>query len=253
MNPQSTPPPASPQPKKTPIWIWLLLGLLGLFLLAGLAITAGAYLLYHKAKEVAVTAEKNPALAAAKVLAAVNPDLEVISTDEDRGLITIRDRKTGRTITVNLEDVRQGRISFEEEGKEPVTFEARGEGQGGRFAVRSKEGSLEVGQDLAVNLPAWFPRYPGAAISGTFRSRDAGEESLGFHFQTQDSAERILGFYEKALKAAGLEVERHTSQTEGRKTAVLSARDAAENRTALMQVESEGGANKASVTLVMRE
>ncbi len=253
MSTNANPPPGPAPRKRTPLWIWVLVALLGLFLLAGIAVTAGAYLLYHKAKEVAVTAEKNPALAAARLLAAVNPDLEVVSTDEGRGLITIRDRKTGKTVTVNLEDIRQGRISFEQEGEEAVTLQAEGEGQSGRLRVRSKEGVVELGTDVAANLPAWFPAYPGAALSGTYQARTGGEQSLGFQFQTQDSVARVLEFYEQALKAAGLEVSTYASRGASGNAGVLSAKDSAEHRTALVQVNSEGRATRATVTLVTRK
>ena len=48
--------------------------------------------------------QKNPALAISKLVTAFNPDLEVVKVDDDRGIITVYNKKDNKTLTINLED-----------------------------------------------------------------------------------------------------------------------------------------------------
>ena len=63
--------------------------------------------------------QRNPALAVSKMLAAVNPDLEVMHVNEGKGTITVREKSTGKVVTLNFDDVKRGRIVIgdESEGK----------------------------------------------------------------------------------------------------------------------------------------
>jgi len=224
-------PGGAPPRKKTNPLVWVLVGILCFFLLIGIALTVGAYFVYHKAKEVALTSEKNPGRAAAKLLAALNPDVEVVSTDEDHGLITIRDKRTGKTVTINFEDAKKGRISFEEQGKETVTL-------GGG----------------PVRLPGWFPSYPGASAAETFSSRTSERDVTSFQFTTKDSVDQVARFYESALKNAGLKVEAHLV-TENNKTTggVLTSEDEAEGRKAVVHLNSSGSGTDVLVSLEVKK
>ena len=109
---------AAPPRKKTSPLVWVLVGLLGLFLLVGIGVVAGGFFLVHKAKQAGLDPslwEKNPGLAATKMITAMNPDVQVLKTDEDKGLITLRDKKTGKVYTMDFEAVKEGRIKFQEE------------------------------------------------------------------------------------------------------------------------------------------
>ncbi|MFN9262902.1 MAG: hypothetical protein ACK6DY_05360 [Acidobacteriota bacterium] len=54
MNPQPLPPPLPPPAKKAvPVWVWILAGVLGLFLLAGIAVVATGVFIYQQAKDAA--------------------------------------------------------------------------------------------------------------------------------------------------------------------------------------------------------
>ena len=56
-----------------------------------------------------------------------NPDLEVVSSDDESGTVTIRNKKTGEEITMNAADIKNGRLRFKNEKGEEVTFEGSGE------------------------------------------------------------------------------------------------------------------------------
>jgi len=162
---QPGPPPQYPQggppQKKSKVWLWVLAGC-GTFVLLGMvAFIAAGYFVWNKAQEAGLDPElmeSQPALAAAKLVTALNPDLELVSVDEEEGLITIREKKTGKTVTVNVDQARAGKIVFEAEGEEPVTVEATGEGDSGSVEVTSEKGTVKIGSGASVNLPDWLQR-----------------------------------------------------------------------------------------------
>ena len=127
-------------PRKTSPVVWILVAVLGLFVLFGIAVIGGGMFLVHKARQAGLDPalmRTNPALATAKLLAATNPDLEVVSHDDGRGLVTIRQRSTGKTVTMNLDEIKHGKITFREDGKDAVTLEAHGDGSTGSLQVKS--------------------------------------------------------------------------------------------------------------------
>ena len=126
--PQQSFPPPPPQ-KKSKVWVWVLAGC-GTFIVIGvIAVFLGGYFVWNKAKEAGLDPElmqKKPALAAAKLMVATNPDVELVSVDEEKGLITVKDKKTGKTVTVNLDEVNSGKITFKGEGKDDILGELHG-------------------------------------------------------------------------------------------------------------------------------
>jgi hypothetical protein len=85
---------------------------IGILVLLGTGAVAGrGFFLVHKAKQAGLDPalwERNPELAAAKLLMAVNPDTEVVSVDE----------KGGKIVKMNFADLKQGKITFEGEDEE---------------------------------------------------------------------------------------------------------------------------------------
>lgn len=208
--PMPAPGAAAPQ-KKSP-WLWILLGCGGLILLIVLLLVALFAFGLYKAKQAGLDPDlirRNPAVAVVKMAIAANPNAELVSIDENRGIVTVRDKRTGKTVTLNFEDVKRGRISFEGEGGEKVAI-------GG----------------AAVKLPEWFPSYAGVTPQSTYSVSDATSESAGFQFTTQDSPAQVLEFYESGLKKSGLTVT-WLKQDQGGN---ITARDETEQREATVTV-----------------
>src|SRR5687768_8244029 len=103
-GPNSAPPDL---PKKTNPLVWILAGVLGLFVLIAIVAIAGGLFLAKKASDMTA----NPGLSAVKLMVAANPDVEVVSSDEAKGTITIREKKTGKVVTVNFDEIEDGRIT----------------------------------------------------------------------------------------------------------------------------------------------
>lgn len=180
------PAPAAPVKKKSRLLLWVLVGLMGFFLLLGAVVVGGVFFAVHKAKQAGLDPallERNPGLAVTKMLAAANPDIEVVRVDEAGGVITLREKSTGKTTTVNFEDIKRGRITFSSEGE-----------------------TMRLGGGADFELPAWLPAYPGAKAQGNYSAEGSGKEAGLFSFTTRDSTTKVLDFYAGALKSSGLEI-----------------------------------------------
>ena len=242
--------PAPPPQKKSNVWVWVLAGC-GTFIVIGvIAVFLGGYFIWNKAKEAGLDPElmqKKPALAVAKMMVATNPDVELVSVDEEKGLITVKDKKTGQTVTVNLDEAQSGKITFKGEGKDDeVTLEAKGEGETGSLDVKTKEGSAKFVAASDAKLPNWLPSYPGAKIqvtlSATISAQGKDGEGGSFGFSTTDSVEKVVTFYEDNLKQAGLKVTTNTVKQNGLvSVGSLAGEDEGKKRTAFINVVSEKG------------
>jgi hypothetical protein len=246
--PTPSPVPPAPPQKKTSPWVWVLGGCGILIVIAVLVLVVGGLFVAHKVKQAGFDPDlmkKNPALAAAKMMAAVNPNAEVVSVDESRGLITVRDKKTGKTVTMNFEDIKNGKMSFKDEKGEELSIQ--GEGESGRFSMKTKEGEVNFGGKWTQ--PGWLPSYPGVTITGTVASKGGQESSGTGSFTTNRSLDQILDFYESGLKGQGLDVERTITTAGGSgKMGILTAHDSGSKRQATVHAMTEGGENRVTVT-----
>lgn len=202
----------APQKKGTSPLVWILVGCGGLIVLCSIIAAVFLYWGAHKIKGYAESAAKNPATAVAKMMVMANPDLEIVSEDDDKGELTIRNKKTGEELTMNAQDIKQGRLKFKNEKGEEVTFE--GSGQQGKegFRIKSNKGSMTFGNAEGEKAPSWVPMYPGGKSLASASQKTAEGFSGHYSFQTNDPSDKVLSFYERELKAAGFAVERTAMQ-----------------------------------------
>ena len=191
--------------KKMNPLIWILVGILGLFALLGIVVVAGGIFVAKKVQDAA----GNPGRAAAKLIAAANPDVEIVSSNEAAGTVTFKDTSTGKVVTVDFDQIKQGRISFEGEG-EKVT----------------------IGADASTRLPEWLPVYPGATTSGTFAMQGSNESAATVGLTTSASIDEVSKFYEEAFKKAGLSTNTNLMQQGG----MISGESADKKRSAVVSM-----------------
>jgi len=251
-NPVQAAPNAAPViPRKTSPLVWIVVAVLGLFVLVGIAVVGGGLFLVHKAKQAGFDTElmrNNPGLATAKLLAATNPDLEVVSTDDQRGIITIRQKSTGKIMTMNFDDMKRGKFTFKEDGKDAVTLEAHGNGDTGNMQMKSGSESLNFGANQAT-LPAWIPAYPNSKPVSTFSMNGRDGTSASFQFQTQDAPKDVVAFYETGLKQAGFSINASSTSENGASSGgLVSADDAANKRNVVVAVGTGNKGTTVSVT-----
>ena len=249
------PPPMAPAPlgaapgqKKTSPLVWILVGCGGLVLLVAIIMLVGGYFVAKKAGGYLKEAEKNPAMAAAKMIVAMNPELETVSADEDAGTITIRNKKTGEVMTVDFEDVKQGKIRFKNEKGEEAEISASGDGDTGKFEIKSKEGNVTFGAGGESERPDWVPEYPGSQPQGMYSSKSPQGLSAAFTFETSDSPEEVAAFYEEQLKNAGFEVTTSSMKKAGKMSGgLVNGMIEQSKRVVHVTVSDEDGSTRVAV------
>src|SRR5262245_18453779 len=115
----ATPPPPPPPvvvAKKSSPWKWILIGCAGAFVLGCIVVAACGFFCVNKAKNFVDKASANPAKTAAEMAVRLNPDLELVSTDDAAETITIQDKKTGKVSTVDWSAIEDGKLKFESDG-----------------------------------------------------------------------------------------------------------------------------------------
>ena len=231
-QPVPPPPGAAPQPapkKGLGALGWVLIGCGGLIVIAALVMGGIAWYAKTKITEFG----KNPVFNGAKLAVQMNPELELVSADEQHSTLTIKNKKTGEVMTINAEDAKNGHIEFK--GKEgTATFDASA--KEGTFKVTNEKGetaTFGANPGGPANLPSWMPVYPGGTVQGTFDTTTAEGRSAAFTVTIKDPIDKVLDYYESQLKAAGLKVEK-TSVTSNDKTSggTITAKSDDEKRQA---------------------
>jgi hypothetical protein len=173
--------PTAPVKRKTSPLVWILVGILGIFLLCVIGVIAAG-----------VFVAKNPGMVMSKIITAGNPNVEVLSTDLGSRTLRIRDRRTGKEVTVSFDDVKNGRFKFSATGDD------------GQVA------SVEMGEGIG-KLPSWVPTYPGARAQGNFTAKGESADGIGegglVSFHSADAPSKVISFYEEKCKDMGMSVE----------------------------------------------
>lgn len=250
----STPPPAPPAPsaapppvpgkKKVSPWVWVAVGCGGLILVAALVLAILTFWVFKKGKEFVSGAEKNPAVAAAKVAAALDPDIEVVDADDEAGTVTIRNRKTGEVITLDAKDIQKGRIAFSDEKGKKVRIESSEKEGGVRFS--SEEGEVLFGS--SVSLPAWVPVPAGTKLEGGLAASGKRGKGGAAGFKTAMTASEVLAFYERELKGSGFSPTVSKFEQDGRVLGGLVQGKHVDGRSVLVTVSREDDLTHVALT-----
>jgi hypothetical protein len=222
------PPPAMATRRTNPL-VWILVIILGLFLLGGLAVVGTGLFVVHKARQAGLDTDllqHNPGLAVAKMVTAFNPDVEVLHTDDGAGTITVRDRRTGKVTTLSFDDVKNGRFHFTAQDE------------------NGKSASMEFGGS-ASKLPSWIPAYPGSTPQVAFTASGDQGEGGTFSFTTSDAPPKVMQFYQDKFKEMGMKATTVMSSDTG---GMVNGADEANNRSLNAVISSEPGKTTVAVT-----
>lgn len=219
-------PPAGPRRGMNPV-ILVLLVVFGL-ILVGIAGLVGFGVFAARA------IRNNPGAVVARIIAAGNPNLEVLNTDNGAGTITIRDRRSGQQSTITFDQARNGRFSI-----------TANDDHGGNA-------TMQFGGGAAANdLPAWVPKYPGAVNTGVFSAHgtDANTNGKGeggsFSFTTSDPARQVLDYYRNKVGDLGLKVNMNTDTGSG---GMIVAAEEGGKRTLMAVANTSGGSTSVNIT-----
>jgi hypothetical protein len=243
------PAPPAPARKKGRFIFWALGGCLVLIgIVVVIFLVGGSYVLHRIGFDSGLMQNK-PELAMAKMLVSANPDLEVLSVDEDSGSIKVRNKKTGEALTVDLKDAKNGKFVFLDEKNRKIEIQSQGEGENAALKIQSDEGSVQMGANASGRMPGWLPAYPGAAAAGGMAFSKEGGNSGSCTYRSNDSVESVIAYYEDALKNAGFEVQKSTTPVPGQgSVTILSASDDKSQRKASVTATQMQGSTTITLT-----
>jgi hypothetical protein len=199
-------------PKKSNALLWVLVGIGGFFLLIALVVVGGiAYV------------ARNPTLVMSKMIAAANPNVEVISVNKGSQQITLRDKKTGESYNITFDDVKNG-----------------------KFSMKSSNGRATFTMGGKAKAPAWVPEYPGSDPQSAFSAQGQDSDSGTFTFKTRDPSDKVTRFYQDQLPNSGLKISSHVT-TSG-SSSMLVAEDDAKKHTVTVIVSADNTNTTVAVT-----
>ncbi len=210
-------------PRKTSPLVWILVAVVGLFVLGFIAVVGTGYFIARKIS-------RNPAAVAARLAAMANKNVDVVSEDDGAGTITLRDRQTGKTVTMTFDQAKGGKFSLSAEGDD------------------GKTATMEFGASSG-SLPSWVPSYPGSSpqfnITARGDTNDGSGEGGNFTFTTNDTSSRVLSFYQDKAKDMGMKV--NLTSTAG-DAGMVVATDEDSHRSLTAIVGSDSGKTTVNVT-----
>jgi hypothetical protein len=178
----------------------------------------------------------------------LNPELEVVTTDDEAETITIRNKSTGEEMTVDWSRVEEGRIIFGSEGKEMTVGASEGD-EGGTFTVKSSDGEeVRMGSGDAADIPAWVPLHAGAEPVSTFSMTSADGSSGALTATFDGSVQEAVETYEQLLTGAGYEVSKNVFTVQGEQGAMLTGASEADGRSLNLMISTEEGDTQVAVT-----
>ena len=244
--------PYAPPPKKGGALKWILIGVGGFFVIAVIGVLAVTMFVVHKAKQAGLDTDlikRSPGLAIAKMAVAANPDVELVSTNEGKQEITVRDKKTGKVMAMSFEDAKNGRFVFKQDGKQAtITTNS----SNGTVEVKSDEGTFKLGG--SAKLPAWVPDYPGSEPQGAFSAQGKDGDSGSFAFKTKDPSDRVLKYYQDQFQSGGLKVTSNMTSQDGKSSGgVLTAEDESKKHTLTVIIGPDNGETAVSVTYAKKQ
>ena len=243
-------------------------GLIVIILIVGFIFVGKAC---NMVQEYAGDFSKNPAKASAMIVLRMNPELEIVSTDDTKNEATIKIKKTGETYTMSFDDIKNGKLTMRDstgqeisidgskvstEGKvvikgkdgEEAVIEGSG-GTKGQMKIKSKDGEVTIGATSVSDLPAWVPVYPGATSSqgGGMKNEKEGVVNGAIALESADPVAKIKEFYEAQLKGAGFKVESNEISADGKQTIILNGTN--DSTTSRVNVMASTEAGKTAVML----
>ena len=250
----AVPPPTPQKGSGAKLILWIVGIVVGVLLIGFASCAVLGFYAVHKVRQAGFDSDlmkTNPALATAKMAVTMNPDTEIVSSDDKAGVITVCDKKTGKVITMKFDPQKKAMVVTDETGK-TTTLTTTGEGTNAGMEVKSSEGTMKMGA-TADKAPDWVPAYPGSTPQATFSSSTPQEQTGSYAFVTKDPADKVVSFYGDSLKSAGFAVSNMISTSEGKTGGMVSGEDKASKRTVVISLATETGGTHVTVTFSVKQ
>ena len=246
--------PAPQNSSGVKILLWIAGIVVGLILISFASCAALGFYAMHKVKQAGFNADlmkKNPGLATAKMAVTMSPDTEIVSSDDNAGTIVVRDKKTGKTVTMKFDPQKRAMVVTDENGKS-TSMTTTGDGANAGMEIKSPEGTMRIGNS-ADKAPDWVPVYPGSSPQNTFSASSGGEQTGSYAFVTKDPADKVMSFYGDSLKSAGFAVSNMTGNADGKVGGMVSGEDKANKRAVVATLGVEDDGTHVNVTFSIKQ
>lgn len=237
-------PPAPPKSSGAKVILWIVGVFAALVIFVIVALAGLGFFFMHKAKQAGLDPElirKNPGLAAAKMVVMNNPQLQVVSSNDNTGTMVVREKKSGKTTTLKFDAAKKTMVVIDDQGKQAsITADT----DSGTLVMKGDDGTVKIGAN-ANSAPGWVPVYPGVSPQNTMSVEEKGKQSGTYVFASKDSPDKIMSYYSEQLTSAGMKL---TTTTAGSDGGVISANQDGDARTVLVTVSSDTEGTHVSVT-----
>jgi len=193
-----------------PVIAWIGIGCGALVVIVGIVLLALALFAAHKIKQGVEALEENPALASARAIVRMNPELEEVSYDESSGTMTIRNERTGEEITLDLDDIQDGRFSISSGEKRleiDTSSQEGGEGEGSlRVSASDGESTTVLSAGAKGEVPEWVPVYADVEKVGWYSLQADQRHQGGFQIVVDAQIDEVVKHYKEQLESEGFTV-----------------------------------------------
>lgn len=250
LSPENT----SSKKKKSP-WLYVGIGCLVFVILGIIGITALAGWGAKKVVQISKEATDNPEKFAAELIVKAHPEIELVTSDPKAGLMTIRNKESGKETTFSYKDIANGKFDVKQDSKE-VSIETKPTGEADNTSeVTIKEGDTTTTLGSAQGtdkLPDWIPVYPAWTISsdGGFHVKSDTEASGSISGTTKDAVGKVSGYYKNALEKAGFKCEETNASVGDVEMSSVSAKNESLGQEITVNVLKDKAQPQANVTLV---
>lgn len=222
---------------------WVGIGCGAMVLVGVLAAVGLGFFAVKKGKEFVEEAERNPALATAKIVAAASPTVEVVGSDDAAQTVTLRNTETGEEVTLDFEGIKDGEIAWE-------TAEGRAEFKAdeGGATITGADGSKQT-YGNAVNIPDWVPTYPGTQPQGVSATSGPEGENGMVIMTTSDDVDKILGHYKKKLEDEGYTITPASMSNNDLRVETLQTKRASDNTEVVVTISRESNQQETNISL----
>ena len=195
--------------------------------------------------------QTNPERAAAKVVLAVNPDIELVSEDQAAGTMTIKVKSSGETMSISYKDLAEGRIVFRNGKGEQVVID--GKRKDGTVVMTNDEGTTVIGGEGEVmKPPSWVPMHPSMTLMTGGMKNETETEAKGTCLaESTESVDALKKYYETQQKLMSSGSSSSTSNSKSTTTTGESALItlSSDGKTLTVMLSKSEGGQKTNVML----
>ncbi len=232
--------------KKSKTLLYLLGGCAALLFLIALSIILIFAFFGSKIKSIF----SNPEEVITKAIISSNPHIEVVSIDKENKKITIKNKKTGETITIDFSEAIKGRIKWKgkDEGSEKKIEISDKKGEG-KLEISEGDKKTTITYGFEEDLPPWIPELKGFKILNKIKTTQEEQISGIIEFETQKSLEDSIEDLKNSFTEKGFELKTTISgEGEKGKFSMFQGSKDGEKYKIFINLNYEKGKTKGSIS-----